>query len=699
MNEGLDIPVSTPGAPAAATALERVASAVDRTGHAASGSADHMAKLSNAFNETYAAATKVAGIVSQLVTGTAALAAEQEHLDDMSHRLGLNFDDAASAAGRFTDEVDVMNTAGAFAARGIHLTQTELNAMTHAAARNAQQTGVETSQALNTLTEALIRGRARGLGPFGEELAATARNGYTLTEGLAALVAQEGHMETANDDARTSLQGLSDGFGDVARGTATWVANLIGLPSIIGDVSRAVSGLSADLAEVNRLESEARSRQAEGGARARAQAEFAAAQHRAGEIADRIGAPRSAIAVANVNSMSTAEIAAMTQRITAVNARLGATQGAGTSDIVERSLGALRPAAGSTVSLDTRAGGVDPFLASVTHTEQEIQRASRGTVISVERDRAELVAAFRDAGHELDAARAAEAARAAAAAAAERRARLHAGERDGGGGATGPTEAEARRTSEIAFAEKQRQADAAARAEQQRLAAEDTRTRAANAARVASELAVANDNARGKGAEQSRLNRLDEERSNSSRIRSFFAEQANAAVDLRKTVEDAYGAMTSAASAHFEALVTGQETAGAALQGFVHDTLAAWAKIAAQQAVMELGAGFASLFVNPAAAPAHFIAAGLYGVAAAATGGLAAATAPAAAGGGGGSGGSQRAASVGPQRSDGGGGGGMTIVQNYYAPTFGGREGTEAEIGVRLNRYDDAARARLRRAA
>ena len=41
----------------------------------------------------------------------------------------------------------------------------------------------------------------------------------------------------------------------------------------------------------------------------------------------------------------------------------------------------------------------------------------------------------------------------------------------------------------------------------------------------------------------------------------------------------------------------------------------------------------------------------------------------------------------------------MTIVQNYYAPTFGGREGTEAEIGVRLDRYDDAARARLHRRA
>ena len=41
----------------------------------------------------------------------------------------------------------------------------------------------------------------------------------------------------------------------------------------------------------------------------------------------------------------------------------------------------------------------------------------------------------------------------------------------------------------------------------------------------------------------------------------------------------------------------------------------------------------------------------------------------------------------------------MTIVQNYYAPVIGNRESTDAEVGVRFDRYDDAARARLRRAA
>ncbi len=117
-----------------------------------------------------------------------------------------------------------------------------------------------------------------------------------------------------------------------------------------------------------------------------------------------------------------------------------------------------------------------------------------------------------------------------------------------------------------------------------------------------------------------------------SRVSQYFLEQTNATVNMRDVVVDAYTQMTNAASAHFEALVMGQETAGEALQGFVSDTLKAFAKIASQQAVFELAKGFAALFVNPPAAAAHFGAAALFGVAAAAAGLGAQATAPSSSG-------------------------------------------------------------------
>jgi hypothetical protein len=149
--------------------------------------------------------------------------------------------------------------------------------------------------------------------------------------------------------------------------------------------------------------------------------------------------------------------------------------------------------------------------------------------------------------------------------------------------------------------------------------------------------AQAESNLAGKGAEQSRLNRLAEERAASLRIRTFFSEQAAAAIDLRRTVEDAYGGMTAAAGAHFSALVLGQETAGAAASAFVHDSTEALAKIAAQQSVFEFGKGLASLFLNPAEATAHFGASVVFGLVAAGSGAVAQATSvapPAAAAGG-----------------------------------------------------------------
>ena len=695
--DGLEIPVSTPGGDEAVATFTRVADALDKTGKKAEEAAAKTSRWDDAvkrvkdhaqaFNEVRAGVSAVLTVVTQLAEGVANLSAEQSHLDDMSRRLGLDFDEAAGAAGRFTDEVDVMNTAGAFAARGIRLTQDELNAMTRAAARNAQMTGVETSQALGTLEEALVRGRARGLAPFGEALAATAAHGYTLREGLAALVAQEGSTASATDDARTAAQGLGDAFGDGARALATMASNALGLPDMISAITRGVSDLVGQLNEVNRLAAQARHTGQQVDQRQPALAEFATVQRQITEVANRAGMSeadrRRLLALPNINHLTPEQIREVSGRLS----------------VAAHHANDNAQASPDSIANAFRAGTGGTFGTSAQHSENELDAMARSVarIPSPAEMRRALVRTLAETRRMAEQA-IAENERAAPSDASARN--RHVSEDGGASSAAARALQQAQREMASASADKARDY-----ADRERQAAEQRRHDAEQMAFAAAQKGrdqAANDNETARQSASSvgaKANQNEEYAArNSTRIRSFFAEQANAAVDLRKTVEDAYGGMTSAASAHFEALVTGQETAGAALQGFVHDTLAAWAKIAAQQALIELGAGFASIFTNPAAAPAHFIAAGLYGVAAAATGGLAAATAPAAAGGGG-SGGSQRAASVGPQRSDGGGGGGMTIVQNYYAPTFGGREGTEAEIGVRLNRYDDAARARLRRAA
>lgn len=682
----------------------------------AESSVNRMRRLADAFNEMHTMLSTVVGTVSRFVTATAELTAEQSHLDDMSARLGLNFDQAAGAAGRFVDEVDVMNTAGAFAARGIHLTQVELNAMTHAAARMAQQTGVETSQALNTLEEALVRGRERGLAPFGAEISATAAHGYTLTEGLAALVAQEGHMESATDDARTSAAGLSDSFGDVARGAATFAANIIGLPSILADVSHAAGELATDLAEINRLEREQESRTAEGGARARALSEFATAQHTSGQIADRLGAARTGIAVANINGMTTAQIVAMTQRIGSVNTRL-ATTGQPT-DLAGAALGALRPASGSRVVLDTRVGGSDPFLANATRSEEELQRASHGTVISVTADRAELLAVYREAGQALATERTAEAARVRAAAEAERLARRHGtedadgagGGRGGGrGGETAAQRAQAAMASQAGAVRMVAAMEADAIERRVALMARNVAITDAMIAYGATATAAANDNEilqsdKADALADKERRRLDSLReaheSYTGRLAELNEDRVHGSQLAAEFTNDAFGLMGKALASHTQAFVDGRESIGVALQGMLADTLKSVGQEAIVKGAMEIAHGVAALagIYTAPLAPGHFAAGAAYmGVGALASiAGAALTPAPSAPSAGAGNGGAAGHLS---DRTSGGSDAMAPININYYAPVIGGRESADYEVAQRLSRYDDAGRARMQRAA
>lgn len=146
------------------------------------------------------------------------------------------------------------------------------------------------------------------------------------------------------------------------------------------------------------------------------------------------------------------------------------------------------------------------------------------------------------------------------------------------------------------------------------------------------------------------------------------------------------------------------ENIGDALQKQLAASLQALAIESAQKALYSLAQGFYYLATPgmQAAAAASFTSAAIFGTVALGAGvasaAIAPSSAPAAAAGGAGAG---RAGDVTPSGAGGmgGGAGAGPIVNNYYAPIVGGRQSTDAETGVRIDRYNDAARARLRRAA
>jgi hypothetical protein len=187
------------------------------------------------------------------------------------------------------------------------------------------------------------------------------------------------------------------------------------------------------------------------------------------------------------------------------------------------------------------------------------------------------------------------------------------------------------------------------------------------------------------------------------------AAQRAVTAEVDKIKTDRVDALTGAAkglsdglvSAGVAALIAG-ENVGVALQKQLAASLQALAIESAQKALFALATGFFYLATyNPAAVPA-FTSAAIFGAVAVGAGlasaAIAPSAAPAAAGGGGAN---ERASGVSPGGAGGMGGGSSAgpIVNNYYAPIVGGRQSTDAETGVRIDRYNDAARARLRRAA
>ena len=145
----LNIPVATPGAADAARALREVSSAIG-------GVSNSSLAAALSFNEIRQAVTSLVGDFAAFADRVAALSSEQSRLDANSARLGLNFDAAAAAAGRFTNETDAMAAATRLAEAGIRLTQEQMNSLTRVSAAFSQNTGVATRDAINKIGRAHV---------------------------------------------------------------------------------------------------------------------------------------------------------------------------------------------------------------------------------------------------------------------------------------------------------------------------------------------------------------------------------------------------------------------------------------------------------------------------------------------------------------------------------------------------------------
>jgi len=598
-------------------------------------------------------------------TRFAALADEQARLDTASRDLGLNFDAAAASAGRFVDETEAMGVANRFAAADIRLTQQQLNDVMRVAGASADMLGTDTAGAVDTLREALIRGREGGLERFGQGLAALSGESHTVEERFAALHARAGEMAQATDTATDRLNRFKDSLQDSERTFASAFVQEIARLATVGE---GIQGATDNAEEFQRT--------------------IAAVGATAASVATRVvlGVGIIGGAIGTVVGGLTGMVqlaAAATHGIAAFNAERDRLQREG---LAAQSVGMVQDA-----------------INRLEAIEAESEQRTTAAVETIQRARAVAPTRVTDP-HSTPATsiRAAVAAPSDMTFSADQAAADQLADIDRLLGINRAQSAEMATRAVVDGLIREEAARQQSVVEHEATLAQERELAIQNADIAAAQSSMADQIA---DKERQRLDRQSEaHESYTGRMAEMYSTQMDGIGALASFTKSAFDAMGTAVGDHVTAIVTGRESVGVALQGMASDMLLAIGKQAMVKGAFELAEGFGALagvYTAPLA-PGHFAASAAYfavGALATAAGAAiapaSAPTAPAAAPGAG------RAGDVTPGGAGGMGGGSSAgpIVNNYYAPIVGGRQSTDAETGVRIDRYNDAARARLRRAA
>lgn len=595
------------------------------------------------FNNIRGALTGMAEDLGAAVARVTALADEQTRLAESSARLGLDFDEGAAAAGRFVDETAAMGVASQFAARDIRLSQTELNNLMRVAGATAATLGTDVATAADRLAQSLIRGEAEGLSPFGGSLVSVAGGAHTVGERLAAMGMRAGEVATATDTATTRMERFKDSLEDGQRLMAH---------AFVDELAR-LSEVGGGLRDVN---TDAES--------------FNTTLRAAGQTA-----------------------ASMVTRVVLGVGIIGG----GIATVLGGLTGMVQLAAAAT-------HGLAAFNAERDRLAREGLSAESWRFVQSAADRLEALDA--DEGPRTTAAPTPAAAAAPRPGAADANARNR--RQGGAGGGRTARAADMTFTAEQAASEEQaariRDLDDIAglahdRSQQridEEIAGRIREERAANEA-IEAQKQAAQDALGIAAMEDANLReRLEAHRTFTGHLRELYGEQANAAQVAAEVAHGAFEDIGGAIAKNVELVAQGRMSLKELGEAILADGLNAIAKrMYAKGAEFAAEAlGFAALGDFPQAGLALVASAGFFATGAAlGVAGAAAAPAPPSTGGGGsgGAGGISRAPAA-PTSSEGGG----AVVNNYYAPTFGGREGTSAEAGEHMSRYTAAAARRQR---
>lgn len=610
------------------------------------------------------------------------LATESQMLETQSARLGLNFDQAAEAAGRFADETDALNVAQAMSQRGFRLTQTQLDALMRTAGVASHALGTDVTHAAERLMEALANGSHRALAPFGAALANTAGHTHTVSERLRVMTREAEHLAPAVQTSHDALESFNDTLGDTARAGARAFVDMISESEVFGGVIR---GIRADLVSLQQsfqaITDAARQRQRDSTQAAlnAARTEFIQRERTVAAGLDELGISREALPGTNVNRLTLEQVQEATGRLARLETML-------------RERGAV-------------IGGVGPLPSGAPSAMplEDIERAFRerrnlgGGRRATQREAREILRDLRRmmSGDVRE---------------NDRPPSAPTPPRDRTSGGRGnrdqwleTVQGMADRVAENRFSLENQAAN-----EQDLSASELSAMRRESEARTglsADEVLAAAGESEGKLNAERRMLEASaaNHRSYTKELEELYTRQISASREAAEFTRASFAAVGDALVSHVVAFATGREELGDALKGMLHDTLESIGKEASVKAALNVAEGLGALATYRFDAAAnHFAAAGVYTGVAVAAGLGAGALAPAAQQAGQ-SGGASRERSSSDrllsERASPDATAAQNIVVNYWAPVVGGRQMLDADVGVRLDRYNEAASARQRRAA
>lgn len=577
---------------------------------------DSLTKLSDSFNEIRGAVTGFSSMISDALSSMAAMADEQNRLSTQSARLNLDFDAAAGAAGRFVDETTALTVATQFAARGINLTQVQLNDLMHVAGATAQTLGTSVTTEANNLTEALIRGRSNGLAPFGEAFVAVSGEAHTVNERLAVLRTTSEEVATATDNATTSMERFQDSLDDAKRTFATAFVEELQRMSHLGEET---SRVATDLNEVNI------NLRAAGSTAANIVSQLTLGVQGVGAMAYLAVAP--IIDLVNLAMAATHGLSALSRERDRIATSGRSAEALRMVEQIGNRLEALQSDTGS------RAADVVPGAVRVGAQVIEITGRVTHAQTSASQNATRL--------HQLETAQHNEKMRQIQQESQEREHSL------------ALREANIQRLMGVENMASMRSGDIADREHRQRMDAVGV---AVIQEDMAQQLAQ-KERDRLSGEQSRQREQLRQHRSYSGNLREMLGDEIQGKKELANGTMMVFDNMGKALGAHATALAQGKETVGEALKGMLADTLTSLGQEAIVKGAMEMAHGFAALagVYTAGLAPGHFAAGAAYMAvgAAASVAGAALSPAPAVSGGGGGAGGGAAARAETPNRSTG----------------------------------------------